>query len=156
MAGSINGKNLVIATASALLQQYLAGKGNAAVPPKIADQSKGKSMAMYADINSILSGFAADSTSAYAIKTAQETFSNVIMTSDNYNGKFVASNMELKMANEKENSLVSLVKFIAAMSKEAVKIQHRINQGGMSDLDELKLETIPEEEIIVPAPPKAE
>lgn len=156
MAWSMDGKNLVIATDSVLMQQYLAGKGNAAVPANIADQSKGKSVAMYIDIHKILGAFASDSSSADAIKTAQATFNNVIATSDNYNGKFVASNMELKMTNEKENSLVSLVKFIAAMSKEAVKMQNRINQGGMSNLEDLKLEEMPDEEVFPPASPKGD
>ncbi|CAN5797922.1 hypothetical protein BH10BAC2_BH10BAC2_30550 [soil metagenome] len=149
MAWSMDGKNLIIATDSLLLQQYLAGKGNAAIPANIADRSKGKSMAMYVDINNILGSLATDSIGGDAMKTAQATFNDVIATSDNYNGKFVASNIELKMKDEKQNSLVSLVKFFAEMSKEAVKIQNGINRGGMTNLDDLKLEEMPD----VEAPP---
>lgn len=154
MAWSMDGKNLIIATDSLLLQQYLAGKGNAAIPANIADQSKGKSMAMYVDINNILGSFATDSIGGDAMKTAQATFSNAIATSDNYNGKFVASNMELKMKDEKQNSLVSLVKFFAEMSKEAVKIQNRINKAGMTDLEDIQLQEMPDVE--APPAPKAE
>lgn len=148
---SMDGKNLIIATDSVLLQQYLAGKGNAAIPSNIADQSKGKAVAFYIDINKILGAFAKDSVGIESIKAAQATFNNAIATSDNYNGKYVAGNMELKMVNEKENSLVSLVKFFAAMSKDAIEMQNRYKNDGMSDME---MEDIPKgEEPEVPPPP---
>ncbi|MEP6844677.1 MAG: DUF4836 family protein [Panacibacter sp.] len=156
MAWSMDGKNLVIATDSTLLQQYLAGKGNAAIPSNIADQSKGKSIAFYVDINKILGGFSKDSSGAEAISVAQSTFRNVMATSENFNGKYVAGNMELNMANEKENSLVSMVKFFAAMSGEAVKIQSRMNHGGMTDMDHMDMEDIPKTDPAEPSTPKSE
>jgi hypothetical protein len=154
IAWNMDGKNLIIATDSTLLQQYLANKGNAAVPSNIADQSKGKAFAFYVDINKILGSFAKDSAGIETIKAAQSTFNNAIATSENYNGKYIASNMELKMANDKENSLVSLVKFFAAVSKEAVNMENRMNHGGTSDME---LEDVPQAEsteIPPPPPPK--
>jgi hypothetical protein len=128
----MDGKNLVIATDSVLLQQYLANKGNAAIPAAVADQSKGKAIAFYVDFNKIASSFATDS-DASAANAAKETFNHLIGTTDNFNGKFIEGKMDLKMVNDKENSLVSLVKFFAAASKEAAKIQHRMDHhmGGM-------------------------
>ena len=127
MSWLMNGKSLIVATDSALLQQYLAGKGNAAIPADVADRSKGKSMAFYFDFNKIIGGFAKDSSAPGIVKTASETFKNAFASSDNFNGKFVASNAELKMINDKENSLVSLVKFFAAVAHEGVKMQQRYN-----------------------------
>ena len=50
----------MIANDSTLLQQYLAGKGNAAIPAVVADKSKGKSFAFYVDINKILQAMPED------------------------------------------------------------------------------------------------
>lgn len=149
IAWSMDGKNLVIATDSILLQQYLANKGNAAIPAAIADQSKGKAIAFYVDINKIATAFATDSSSS-ASKAAKETFNHIIATTDNFNGKFVEGKMDLKMMNEKENSLVSLVNFFAAVSKEAVKIEHRMNRG-MGDMD---MESMPDSSVVAPPVPE--
>ncbi|MBG9375689.1 DUF4836 family protein [Panacibacter sp. DH6] len=137
MAWMMNGKNLIVATDSTVMQQYLAGKGNAGLPADVADRSKGKSMAFYADLNRIIGGFAAADTSAQEMsKMAQATFKNAFAASDNFNGKYISSDMELKMMNEKENSLVSLVKFFATAAQQAAKMQARFNEGGMTDMDE--------------------
>ena len=45
-AYNMNGKNLILATDNNLIQQYLSGKGNAAIPADIADKSKGKTFAI--------------------------------------------------------------------------------------------------------------
>ena len=155
MAFSMDGKNLIIASDSSLLQQYLAAKGNAAIPSAVADQSKGKAIAFYIDINKILEPFAADSSmGGESARAAKATFSNATATSENYNGKYIASSMELKMVNEKENSLVSLVKFFAAVSKEAVKMENRMNHGGMMDMDDMEMDSL--KEMMPPPQPKSE
>ena len=137
MAWMMNGKNLIVATDSTVMQQYLANKGNAAIPSDVADRSKGKSMAFYVDINKVIGGFATDTTVKEITNTAQATFKNAFAASDNFNGKYISSDMELKMVNEKENSLVSLVKFFAAATQQAAKMQARFNEGGMTDMDEV-------------------
>lgn len=155
MAWSMDGKNLIIATDSVLLQQYLANKGNAGIPSNIADQSKGKSVAFYIDINKIATTFAKDSEAGEASKAAQATFNNLVATSSNYNGKYVEGNMDLKMVNDKENSLVSLVKFFAAVSKEAARMEHRMDHG-MSDMDMEDMPDTGKVSIPPPPPPKPE
>lgn len=151
IAWNMDGKNLIVASDNTLLQQYLANKGNATIPADIASRSKGKSIAFYVDINKIAATFAADSIAGASAKTAQATFHNAFATSENFNGKFVSSDMELKMVNEKDNSLVSLVKFFAAMSKEAVNMQHRFDARDMSDVDLDEME-----DTIAPAAPESE
>jgi hypothetical protein len=151
IAWNMDGKNLIVASDNTLLQQYLANKGNATIPADIASRSKGKSIAFYVDINKIAATFAADSVAGASAKTAQATFHNAFATSENFNGKFVSSDMELKMVNEKVNSLVSLVKFFAAMSKEAVNMQHRFDARDMSDVDLDEME-----DTIAPAAPESE
>jgi len=155
MAWSMDGKNLIVATDNALLQQYLANKGNAGIPSNIADQSKGKSVAFYVDLNKIAATFAKDSSAGEASKAAQATFNNLIATSSNYNGKYVEGTMDVKMVNEKENSLVSLVKFFAAVSKEAQRMEHRMDHG----MSNMELEDVPDTGAVAippPPPPKSE
>lgn len=132
---NMNGKNLVVATDTDLMQQYLAAKGNAAVPSDIASQSKGKSVAFYFDINKILQSIPPDSAYVATSESAKATFKNVIVTSDNFNGKYVGSNFELRTMNDKENSLVTLVKFIAQAAKQAAEEQKKYGMGDMSDMD---------------------
>ena len=138
---NMTGKNLILATDSSLSQQYLAGKGNAAVPADIADKLKGKAFVMYFDINKVLQSIPQDSTSMESVNAAKATFKNVIATSDNYNGKYVGGDFELRTMNDKENSLVSLVKFISASSKEIKKHERRFEQEGMMDMDMDSTET---------------
>ncbi|HRH48717.1 MAG TPA: DUF4836 family protein [Panacibacter sp.] len=138
---NMNGKNLVVATDTELMQQYLAAKGNAAVPEDVASQSKGKSIAFYFDINKILQAIPADSAYLQTSESAKATFKNVIVTSDNFNGKYVGSNFELRTMNDKENSLVTLVKFISQAAKQAAEEEKRYSMGGMSDMDMSAMDT---------------
>lgn len=138
---NMNGKNLVVATDTELMQQYLAAKGNAAVPEDVASQSKGKSIAFYFDINKILQAIPADSAYLQTSESAKATFKNVIVTSDNFNGKYVGSNFELRTMNDKENSLVTLVKFISQAAKQAAEEEKKYSMGGMSDMDMSAMDT---------------
>ncbi len=140
---NMTGKNLILATDSSLSQQYLAGKGNAAVPADIAGKSKGKAFVLYFDINKVLQSIPQDSTSMESLNAAKATFKNVIATSDNYNGKYVGSDFELRTMNDKENSLVSLVKFISASSKEIKKHERRFEQEGMMDMNSMDSTDMP-------------
>lgn len=147
VAWSMDGKNLVIATDSVLLQQYLANKGNAAIPAAIADQSKGKAIAFYVDINKIASTFAMDS-NAVSANAAKETFNHLIGTTDNFNGKYVEGKMDLKMVNDNQNSLVSLVKFFASVSKEATKFERRMDHH----MGNMGMEDMPDSAVAPPIP----
>lgn len=138
---NMNGKNLVVATDTELMQQYLAAKGNAAVPGDVASQSKGKSIAFYFDINKILQAIPADSAYFQTSESAKATFKNIIVTSDNFNGKYVGSNLELRTMNDKENSLVTLVKFISQAAKQAAEEEKKYSSGGMSDMDMSAMDT---------------
>ncbi len=133
---NMNGKNLIIATDSSLVQPYLAGKGNAAVPADIAEKAKGKSMAVYININQVLGSISGDSSLNKSTAIAKETFKDIMVTSDNYNGKYVGSNFQLTTANDKENSLATLIKFFAAFSKQIQHQERKFMQkdrGGMQD-----------------------
>jgi hypothetical protein len=48
---------------------------------------------------------------------AKETFRDMKMYTENFNGKFVEGHGELRFKNEKDNSLTSLLSFIETVSK---------------------------------------
>lgn len=139
-AFSVTDKNLVLASDSALLQQYLAGKGNAAIPAAIADNAKNRSTVFYIDINNILKSVPVDSTGLATMESAKSTFKNMAVTSDNFNGKYVAGNLELATMNASENSLVSLIRFFAAAANDIAAQQRMYSSGGMMDRDEFDSE----------------
>jgi len=133
-AYDMNGKNLIIATDNSLMQQYLSGKGNAAIPADIAGKSKGKSFAAYVDINKILQSLPADS-GGKSIQAARATFKSAVSTRDNFNGKYVTSNFELTTMDDKENSLASLIKFFVSASKQIEEQGKRLHEKGMANID---------------------
>jgi len=130
---NMDGKNLTIATDNDVMQQYLAGHGNAAVPGDVANEAKDKAIAFYIDINKILQGLST-SEDQKSLDAGKATFKNAIATTTNFNGKYTESNFELNTVNNNENSLVSLIKFFAAVSPKIEKEQHRL-RNGMMDMD---------------------
>lgn len=131
LAWNMDGKNLTVATDNELLQQYLTGKGNAAVPANVANNAKGKSVVFYVDINKILQSFNTTSPGK-SIEAAKATFKNMVATSSNFNGKYVESDFELNTINNNENSLVSLIKFFVATSEKIEEQQRRLRNGMMN------------------------
>jgi len=127
---NMDGKNLTIATDNDVMQQYLAGHGNAAVPGDVANEAKDKAVAFYIDINKILQGLST-SEDQKSLDAGKATFKNAIATTTNFNGKYTESNFELNTVNNNENSLVSLIKFFAAVSPRIEKEQHRLRNGMM-------------------------
>ena len=133
-AWSMDGKNLTIATDNDLLQQYLTGKGNAAVPSNIASEAKGKSAVVYVDINKIIQTVSVNPTDESA-NAAKSTFKNAIGTSDKFNGKYVESDFELNTVNQNENSLASLIKFFASVSGKIAEEGKKLKKGEMMNMD---------------------
>jgi hypothetical protein len=119
-AMSADDKNLIVASDAGLLQQYKSGNsGKASVPSDVADQSKNKSFAFYVDLGSLLKTIPADSPESIAIvNDAEQTFKNAIATSANFDGSSINGVFELNTVNDKENSLVSIIKFASTAAKE--------------------------------------
>jgi hypothetical protein len=128
---NMDGKNLTIATDGDLMQQYLAGHGNAAVPGDVANEAKGKAIAFYVDINKILQGLSTGEDQK-SLDAAKATFKNGVATTTNFNGKYTESNFALNTMNSNENSLVSLIKFFTAVSQRLEKEQQRLRNGMMN------------------------
>ena len=131
-AFNMDGKNLTVASDNDVMQQYLSGRGNAAVPGDIANEAKDKAAMFYVDINKILQGISTGSDEK-SLDAARATFKNGTATTTNFNGKYVESNFELNTVNNNENSLVSLIKFFAAVSQKIQKEGQRLKNEGVID-----------------------
>jgi hypothetical protein len=109
--------NLIIASDSLTYTQYMAKSSKAVINKEALDRFKGKSTVFYFDIANTINGFIKDSTGAFgydhSLRTAKQTFKDVIGTSDNFDGTSIKGIFELRMQNEKQNSLVTLTSLIA-------------------------------------------
>jgi hypothetical protein len=103
-------KNLIIASDSLTYTQYMSKSTKAVINKDALDRFKGKSAAFYFDIANTLNGFIKDSVGHYnnSLRSAKATFKDVIATSDNFDGKTIKALFEVRMQNEKQNSLVTL------------------------------------------------
>ena len=113
-------KNLVIASDSITYANFLANKAPSNINKETLQRFKGKSTIFYVDIANTLNNLISDSTASYfkTLKTAKATFKDVIATSDNFNGKSVEAVFELRLQNEKQNSLVTLTGLFTDIAKD--------------------------------------
>ena len=146
---SLDDKNLLVSNDSVLANLYKAGNnGKAGIPSDIKDLTKGKSIAVYVDINTILKGIPSDSSSQHALDAAKSSFKDLVATTDNFDGKSIKGHFELRTVNAKENSLVTLAKFFITVGKE---VKHHVK------IDDIKIEDVhpdsTESDALPPPPP---
>lgn len=103
-------KNLIIASDSITYAQYVSNKNKAVIGNDALNLFKGKSTVAYFDIASTIKGFQSGSNSDYknSMSSAKQIFKDMIATTDNFDGEAVRGKFEIRMSNEKQNSLVTL------------------------------------------------
>ncbi|MCY7422000.1 MAG: DUF4836 family protein [Chitinophagaceae bacterium] len=122
LTGLADNESITIASDDQLLLAY---KLKSAAPSKNIDLKpfNGKSAAAYFDIASVLNGLnqpqQTDSTFNKMLNNAKATFKDVQAHSNNFDGDAIAGHFELRFVNEKENSLVSFLSFLAQASEVA-------------------------------------
>lgn len=106
--------NLIVASDSLTYAQYVSKSAKAAINPDVLSRFKGKTTAFYLDLLTLLGGFPKDTAANYdrSINTARQTFKDVIATAENFDGKSIKSTFELRLQNEKQNSVVTLTSLI--------------------------------------------
>ncbi len=135
-------KNLIVSSDSLTYTQYMAKSSKAVISKEALDRFKGKSSVFYFDIANTLNGFTKDSTGSFgydhSIRTAKQTFKDVIGTSDNFDGTSIKGVFELRMQNEKQNSLVTLTSLIADIAvdmrlqaKKEKEAEEKLFPGGV-------------------------
>jgi hypothetical protein len=119
-------KNFIIASDSITYSQYISKKNKAVISSEALNRFKGKSTVFYVDIVNTLKGFRNESNGSYnnSLKTAMETFKDVMAGSDNFDGKSVKASFEVRMQNEKQNSLVTLTSLITDIAVD-MRVQAR-------------------------------
>jgi len=127
-------KNMVIASDSLTYAQYMSNKSQAVINTEILNRFKGKSTVFYFDIANTIGGFMTNNAASdynKSMRTAKETFKDIIGTSDNFDGKSVKGVFEVRMQNEKQNSLVTLTSLltdIAVDMRVAAKRQKELEE----------------------------
>ncbi|MCW3079111.1 DUF4836 family protein [Segetibacter sp.] len=134
----VDDKNLFIASDENVLNQYKAKSKKANLNKAVMSDFKNKSGVAYVNIESILKGVntSGNAQANAVLPKARETFKDMEMYTENFNGKFVEGHGELRFKNEKENSLTSLLSFIETASKN-------IKRGpAMVDNDNVQIDTV--------------
>ena len=134
-------QNLVIASDSLTYTQYMSNKSKAVISEDVLDRFKGKSTAFYFDIANTIGGFmGSNNGNNYdnSMKTARATFKDIIGSSDNFNGKSVNGIFEVRMQNEKQNSLVTLTSLLTDIAvdmrvaaKKQKEMEEKMFPGGI-------------------------
>ncbi len=106
-----NDQNFIIASDSSIYTEYIIKTKKVVINQAALGYFKGKSTVIYVDIANTLNSFIKDSTNSFynSIVTAKNTIKDVIGSSANYSSGSIKSIVELRMQNEKQNSLVTLV-----------------------------------------------
>lgn len=133
--------SLVVSSDSLTYAQYKSGTGKAVINPEVTARMKGKSTAFYFDIAGTINGFIGkDSTAGFhkSMTTAKNTFHDVIATSDNFDGKTIKATLEVRMQNEKQNSLVTLTSLLTdiavdmrVQAKREKEMEEKMFPGGV-------------------------
>ena len=135
-------KNLVIASDSATYMQYIAKTSKVTINKEVIDGFKGKTSAFYFDIAGTLNGFIKDSTAGSgfnsSLNTAKKTFKDVIGSSDKFDGSAIKASFEVRMQNEKQNSLVTLTSLLTdiavdmrVQAKKEKEMEEKMFPGGI-------------------------
>ena len=104
-------QNIIIASDSLTYAQYITKAKKANIKKEVLEQISNQSTAAYFDITATLNMlFKGNESNGYnkSIQKAKEVFKDMIVTTDNFNGKSVDGKFEIRLNNAKQNSLVTL------------------------------------------------
>lgn len=129
----VSGNNFLIASDDAIIRNYESGN-TSSLPADVEKNISNKSSAMYFDIAAMLQRTNSADTSAVKItQAAQATFKNVMALTDKSDGKTITANFELNFVHANENSLASLVKFMAVTHEADMKRNSSWNDDDRSN-----------------------
>ncbi|MBS1730398.1 MAG: DUF4836 family protein [Bacteroidetes bacterium] len=134
----MNGKNLITGNSDSMVQQYIAGKGNTSLPKDFLNDADGKPFSMFININQFIQQAKTDSSNREMLSLAKSTFKDFRATTDKMEGNSITSHMELYTMNDKENSLVSLIHYMAAAAVEMKHKMDALESGGMVSMDSMQ------------------
>jgi hypothetical protein len=121
----IDAKNIIVASDEGTYNQYAAKTSKSNLNKDFVGKLGSKSMAMYVNVNSLLTAFAPMASSnpqgKVIMDKALATFNDMTMLADNVADGKLKSSAEFTMKDAKQNSLVSIADFFKTVSEEIQK-----------------------------------
>jgi hypothetical protein len=137
-------KYLYIARDSAVYAAYAAGKTKAKVDADVLNRVKGKIVGGYMNINSVVTGAASSFGNSPIVTNivtiVNNTFKDMIFTADNFDGKSIKSEGEVRMVDTKQNSLVSIVNMFFNIGSSYIDTEKKMRQQYAPDSEPPKME----------------
>ncbi|MDB5191783.1 MAG: hypothetical protein JWQ96_1346 [Segetibacter sp.] len=134
---SVDDKNILFASDSITLSQYKAGTAKAGINSDLRSDFKGKPGVMYVNLESIIGAIpvSAEANNVAIHTKAKETFKDLKGYTDNFTGKYYEGHFELRLKNEKENSLTTLLNFANTVSQamEKRKMERKNSDSQFND-----------------------
>ncbi len=124
-------KNLIIASDSLTYVQYISNKNKAVISNDALNMFKGKSAIAYIDITNTIKGFLNNQNGDYknSLVTAKETFKDLIISSDNFDGNSLKGKFEIRLNNEKQNSLVTLTSLFTDIAVDMRMASKKVSEN---------------------------
>lgn len=136
---SVEGDNLIVSSDEGIYKDFVAGTSKSNISSDVLNLVKGKAGAGYVNINSIVTAAlkgTSDSAGTKILNLVNNSLKDGYFTSDNFDGKTMKSDMQLRMVNEKQNSLVTLMNMITDIAAIIKADDHRYNnQNNMPALN---------------------
>ncbi len=139
-------KNILVASDSVVLTQYRAKASKATLPTGLMASFKNRASVAFVDVEKILNAIPPDTSTTKILSSAKATFKHIEGYADPYNGKYTAGHFELKMINEKENSLTSLISFFGVAAEAAKANEGKIKAAWNKRPGSIQLDSIPIEQ----------
>ena len=124
-------KNLIIASDSLTYVQYISNKNKAVISNDALNMLKGKSAIAYIDITNTIKGFLNNQNGDYknSLVTAKETFKDLIISTDNFDGNSLKGKFEIRLNNEKQNSLVTLTSLFTDIAVDMRMASKKVSEN---------------------------
>jgi hypothetical protein len=116
-----NEQQLIIASDSVTYTQYITSTTKSLINKEALNYFKGKSTILYIDVANTINGFAKDSTDGFhnSMITAKNTVKDIMGSSENFSGGSIKAVFEVRMQNEEQNSLVTLMSLFTNIAVDA-------------------------------------
>ncbi len=126
-------KNLIIASDSITYTQYVSNKNRAMVSNEALNLFKGKSTVAYFDIANTIKNFLNNHEGDYknSIGSAKQVFKDMIASTENYKDGAINGKIEVRLKDEKQNSLVTLTGLFTDMATDMRIAQRKESEQTM-------------------------
>lgn len=116
-----NEQQLIIASDSVTYTQYIASPTKSLINKEALNYFKGKSTILYIDVANTINGFSKDSADGFhnSMIAAKNTVKDIMASSENFSGGSIKAVFELRMQNEQQNSLVTLMSLFTNIAVDA-------------------------------------